>query len=109
MSQFDAFLSYRRLDKEPVKRLEAAMQRLGLHVWRDEAEIEDFAGIQRSISTGLANAKALVVWYSKAYNESRACRWELTAAYVAAQHEGDPRRPDSGSERGGERRADTPA
>src|SRR6185295_11883024 len=36
--------------------------------------------------------KALLAWYSPAYPQSRACQWELTAAFVAAQREGDVRR-----------------
>ena len=41
---------------------------------------------------GLAKSKALLAYYSKTYPLRRACQWELTAAYLAAQAEGDPRR-----------------
>jgi hypothetical protein len=37
-------------------------------------------------------SKALLAYYSKTYPLRRACQWELTAAFLAAQTEGDPRR-----------------
>ena len=37
-------------------------------------------------------SKALLAWYSPDYPKSRPCQMELTAAFVAAQREGDPRR-----------------
>lgn len=89
----DLFLSYRRLDSERVAPLVAALKARGSTVWQDIHEIEDFAGIQRAINDGLAHARALLVWYSKDYNASRACQWELTTAYCAAQASGgDPGR-----------------
>lgn len=89
----DLFLSYRRLDAERVAPLVAALNARGVTVWQDAHEIGDNASIQRAINDGLANARALLVWYSKDYNASRACQWELTTAYSAAQASGgDPRR-----------------
>jgi tetratricopeptide (TPR) repeat protein len=89
----DLFLSYRRLDAERVTPLVAALNARGITVWQDANEIGDNASIQRAINDGLANARALLVWYSKDYNASRACQWELTTAYSAAQASGgDPRR-----------------
>ena len=88
----DLFLSYRWADKTNVEPMLAALHARGVTVWQDAREVEDFASIQRAVSTGLAGARALLAWYSIRYNESRACQWELTAAYCAAQAEGDPRR-----------------
>ncbi|WP_310463105.1 toll/interleukin-1 receptor domain-containing protein [Sphaerotilus sp.] len=88
----DLFLSYRRLDAERVAPLVAALNTRGVTVWQDANEIDDLASIQRAIDHGLAHARALLVWYSKDYNASRACQWELTTAYCAAQASGgDPR------------------
>ena len=70
-----------------VKALEGA----GLLVWIDEARIEDFRGIQSNIEDGLAKSKALLAWYSLRYPQSRACQWELTAAFIAALQQGDVR------------------
>lgn len=88
----DLFLSYRWADKPAVALLVAALQACGVRVWQDAREVEDLASIQRAVATGLANARALLVWYSIRYNEPRACQWALTSAYTAAQAEGDPRR-----------------
>jgi uncharacterized protein (DUF2267 family) len=73
-------------------------------VWFDAAEIDDFASITRAVTEGLAKSKALLAYYSKTYPLRRACQWELTAAFLAAQTEGDPRRrvlvinPESGAD-----------
>ncbi len=88
----DVFISYRHADAAHVQALVSACKRTGLEVWFDEQRVETFASIQSAIETGLAQAKALLVWYSPAYPQSRACQWELTAALVAAQREGDVRR-----------------
>lgn len=92
---FDFFLSYRRCDAARVQPLVDALRTRGLRVWQDVEEIDTFESIQRAIQTGLAQARALLVWYSATYNDSRACQWELTSAYLAAQTDpataGDPR------------------
>ncbi len=88
----DLFLSYRWADKPSVEPLLAALRARGVRVWQDAREVEDAASIQHAVSEGLSKARALLAWYSVTYNESRACQWELTAAYSAAQTEGDPRR-----------------
>ena len=88
----DLFISYRRADADAVRRFAAALSRAGVSVWLDEQRIEDFASIQHSIEDGLERAKAVLAWYSRAYPASLACQWELTRAFVLAQHEGDVRR-----------------
>ncbi len=88
----DLFISYRRDDKASVDALVAALQARGVTVWQDAQRVEDFASIQQAVSAGLIGARALLAWYSGRYNDSRACQWELTSAYLAAQAEGDPRR-----------------
>ena len=87
----DLFLSYRWSDAAAVEPLLAALRARNITVWQDAHEVEDTASIQQAVSTGLAGARALLVWYSARYNASRACQWELTSAYTAAQAEGDPR------------------
>jgi hypothetical protein len=88
----DLFLSYRWADKPAVEPPLAALQARGVRVWQDAREVEDLASIQKAVATGLSGSRALLAWYSSRYNESRACQWELTSAYTAAQAEGDPRR-----------------
>ena len=92
MAPFDLFISYRRKDAARVLPLVDALRDHGLHVWLDQRDIGDFAPITGEIRTGLANSKALLAWYSADYPRSRPCQMELTAAFLAAQHEGDPRR-----------------
>ncbi len=84
------FISYRRKDSAQVGALAAALKAEGLTVWLDRDEIEDAASIQRRIDAGLAEAGALLAWYSADYPRSRACQWELTAALIAAGAEKDP-------------------
>jgi hypothetical protein len=61
-------------------------------VWFDANAIDDFDSITHAVTDGLAKSKALIAYYSKTYPLRRACQWELTAAFLAAQTEGDPRR-----------------
>jgi hypothetical protein len=86
--EYDVFLSHAWADGDRPQRIAKALEKAGLRVWFDATELEDFAGITRAIAEGLANSKALVAYYSKTYPSRRACRWELTAAFLAAQAEG---------------------
>lgn len=89
---YDIFLSYPHADKVEVAKICKALRDKGLNVWMDETDIPDYASITRSIVDGLARSRVLLAYYSLNYSRSRACQWELTAAFLAAQHEGDPRR-----------------
>jgi hypothetical protein len=90
--QFDVFCSYAHVDAEAVGRLVDALRACGLAVYLDRAEIVDFEGITGSIERGLAHSKALLAYYSATYPSRRPCQWELTAAFIAGQRAGDPRR-----------------
>jgi hypothetical protein len=93
MANFDVFVSYAHSDRERVLVLRDALVVQRVAVWLDEREIETFESIGRGIESGLARSKALVAFYSRAYPARRACQWELTAAFLAAQRAGgDPRR-----------------
>jgi tetratricopeptide (TPR) repeat protein len=89
---YDIFLSHAWADGDRPRQIADALTKAGLRVWFDANEIADFASITKAVTEGLANSKALVAYYSKAYPLRRACQWELTAAFLAAQQEGDPRR-----------------
>src|SRR6478609_8104658 len=89
---YDVFMSYAHADGAAVRILVTALEAQGLRVWFDSDEIRDFAGINKAIAEGLANSKVLVAFYSKIYPTRRPCQWELTAAFLAGQREGDPRR-----------------
>jgi len=103
LDSYDVFLSYTWADQEGVRLIEAALRSAGLRVWRDEREVDSFASIVGSIEHGLARSKALVAYYSVVYPTRRACQFELSAAFIAAQQDGDPRNrvlvvnPENGS------------
>jgi tetratricopeptide (TPR) repeat protein len=89
---FDVFLSYTNADKRAVASLRNALVAHNLRVWLDEDRIEPFTSISHSVEQGLAKSAALVAYYSRNYPKSRACQWELTAAFLAAQRiDGNPR------------------
>ena len=89
---YDVFFSYAHADGPRAREIVEALRVRGLRVWFDEREIADFESITRAITEGLARSKALVAYYSARYPLRRACQFELTAAFLAAQREGDPRR-----------------
>ena len=91
-SRYDVFTSYPHKDANQVRPMVEALRRAGLRVWIDKDRIEDFKSIQGHIENGLAKSKVLLAWYSVRYPPSRACQWELTTAFLAAQQEGDVRR-----------------
>ncbi|MFA4957157.1 MAG: tetratricopeptide repeat protein [Candidatus Methanoperedens sp.] len=90
--EYDVFFSYPHKDAAEVQQILEALQSEGLNVWIDKSEISDFDGITRSIIDGLAHSKVLLAYYSRNYWGSRACQWELTAGFLAAQREDDPRK-----------------
>src|SRR5450631_1947391 len=92
VAEYDIFLSHAWADGERPQRIAEALTNAGMWVWLDAAEINDFASITRAVTEGLAKSKTLLAYYSKTYPLRRACQWELTFAFLAAQAEGDPRR-----------------
>jgi len=89
---YDLFFSYAHADRATAEAVVERLRALGLRVWFDVAGIETFGRVTRSIQDGLAHSKALVALYSDTYLTRRACQWELTAAFLTAQHEGCPAR-----------------
>ena len=90
--EYDVFLSHAWADGERPRQIADALTKAGKRVWFDADEINDFVRITRAVTEGLAKSKALVAYYSKTYPLRRACQRELTAAFLAGQTEGDPRR-----------------
>ena len=91
-AEYDVFVSHAWADGDRPHQIANSLRAVGLKVWFDATEIADFESITRAVQQGLARSKALLAWYSKTYPLRRACQWELTAAFLAAQREGDPRR-----------------
>ena len=90
-AKYDIFFSHAWADGEYPQQIVNALCAAGLRVWFDASEINDFVSITRAVADGLAKSKVLVAYYSKTYPQRRACQWELTAAFLAAQTNGDPR------------------
>jgi hypothetical protein len=91
---YDVFLSFTRASPGSAgqaARLENALTAKGLRVFRDVA-IDEFDGITEALVDALAGSRTLVAYYTREYPDRYACQWELTAAFVAAQRHGDPRR-----------------
>jgi tetratricopeptide (TPR) repeat protein len=88
---YDVFLSYSHGDRAPVDELYAALMARKLRVFRDENDIEHFEGITARVRDEVARARVLLAFYSAAYPTRPACQWELRAAFLAAQSQGDPR------------------
>ena len=91
-ARYDVFVSHTwaPTDLAGIRPLVQALRHQGLEVFVDEQEVDRFARITTTITSGLAASKLLLAWYSVAYPKSQACQWELTAAYLAAQRAGDP-------------------
>ncbi|HMD97482.1 MAG TPA: toll/interleukin-1 receptor domain-containing protein [Terriglobia bacterium] len=90
LAEYDVFVSHAWADGDRPCKIAEALKAAGLRVWFDASEIADFASITRAVEQGIAKSKALLAYYSKTYPTRRACQWELTAAFLAAQQEGDP-------------------
>ncbi len=94
VEKYDVFLSFTRTSpgaEEQTERISQALSNRGLRVFRD-SRIDEFDGITAKLVAALAGSKVLLVYYTREYPRRYACQWELTAAFVAAQREGDPRR-----------------
>jgi tetratricopeptide (TPR) repeat protein len=85
----DVFVSHHHVDAAPVQALADALTKRGVRVRLGEQDVADPPGIARRIHQELAQAKALVAYYSRAYATRRACQWELAAALIASDRHGD--------------------
>lgn len=90
MEYFDVFISFAARDLLRVRAISSALEQAGLRTWGYENDVEDFQSITDAVTTGLARSKALLAYCSLTYPTRRACQWELTAAYIAAQQRGEP-------------------
>ncbi|KAB3546211.1 MAG: toll/interleukin-1 receptor domain-containing protein, partial [ANME-2 cluster archaeon] len=88
---YDIFFSYSHTDKDEVMPICSALQTEGLDVWIDKTKSKEGESITGSIVEGLAQSKVLLAYYSQNFPRSRACQWELTAAFLAAQQQGKGR------------------
>ncbi|MGE0824583.1 MAG: tetratricopeptide repeat protein [Candidatus Binatia bacterium] len=89
MDRYDVFVSYCYRDQSAVRALVEALRLTGLQVGYDERNSESVVGIPGTVHPGIAHTKAVLVYYSSQYAMSRACQWEFTAAFLAAQQMGE--------------------
>ncbi len=87
---YDLYISYHRTDCVSVDALVKALRGEGLSIWINHFEVEGGAAVQSSLERGLSRSKALLVWYSTDYLQSRTCQWELTAGLIASEAETAP-------------------
>ncbi|HZN70681.1 MAG TPA: tetratricopeptide repeat protein [Micromonosporaceae bacterium] len=87
---YDVFLALAGPDRDAVRRLRDALTAGGLKAFIDERDIREYHGITAEIERALQGSKALVAYYSRHFTNRAACQYELTAAFLAGQREGDP-------------------
>src|SRR5215470_15306029 len=83
------FLSYTWSNVAEVTRIERALRRRGIAVFRD-VDIGRFDRITSTLAAALDSAGLLLAFYSERYPTRYACQWELTRAFLAARRLGDP-------------------
>lgn len=94
VDSYDVFLSFTRTTPgaiDEIERVVRALEAKRLTVFQD-VRIDEFDGITARLVGALAGSKVLLAHYSKQFPNRYACQWELTAAFLAAQRYGDPRR-----------------
>lgn len=82
---YDIFISHHRLDAEPVQRLAQALEAVGVRYCLDDGGIGQCGDSPANPPQALANAKALLVWYSKDFLQSATCQQTLATAFIAQQ------------------------
>ena len=89
--RFDLFMSLAGPDRKAVRELVRALRAAGMTVFYDE-NLPEYHGITEEIESALAGSTALLAYYSTHYTSRTACQYELTAAFLSGQREGDPTR-----------------
>ena len=86
----DLFISYERGCADPVKRLAAALEKLGVAC----CTVKGGPARGTALPAELGGSKALLAWCSEEYFRSRACQRQLAAACIAREREpaGHPER-----------------
>lgn len=78
------FISHSSRDESAALRLAEDLKRAGLDVWLDKWEIRVGAGITQTIERGLADAKYLAVWLTRASVESGWVQTEWQSKFSSA-------------------------
>jgi tetratricopeptide (TPR) repeat protein len=78
---YDLFISFHRGCAEPIKRLSAALEKLGIAFCAIDGTSPDNA----ELPAALPESKALLAWGSEEYFRSRGCQNHLAAAFIARE------------------------
>ncbi|MEE1830902.1 tetratricopeptide repeat protein [Streptomyces sp. SP17KL33] len=89
MNGHDVFLSFGGDDRVMAERIARELRNRGLSVFLDE-DIRTGQGVTATIERALAASRVLLVYYSAGYPSRYACQFELTAALLTGQREGNP-------------------
>ncbi|MEW2131898.1 toll/interleukin-1 receptor domain-containing protein [Streptomyces sp. NPDC005435] len=89
MDEYDVFLSFGGHDRLMAERTAKELHARGLRVFLDEG-IRTGQGVTAAIERALAASRLLLVYFSAGYPIRYACQFELTAALLAGQREGNP-------------------
>lgn len=65
------FISYRRKDSDRLQPLLDALKAENITYWLDTRDVEPFTDFSDAVVAALADAKAILAWYSGDYPESR--------------------------------------
>jgi len=87
---YDVFVSLAGPDRPAVRDLVDALKDAKLQVFLDEEDIPQYHGITAEIERALHESKTLLAYYSRHFAGRAACQYELTAAFLAGQRQGDP-------------------
>lgn len=79
------FVSYRRSELASVEQACALLEEAGIKVWLDRRQIDALDDFPDEIRRGLADAHAVLVWWSRGYAESAFCMQEYRAAWQNAR------------------------
>lgn len=83
------FFSYRRKDLARAQPLLAALDALGVRVWRDQTDLPDNAAITPN-SRGVGGFQSPARFTPATIRSAVPCRQEITAGWIAAQQMGEP-------------------
>ena len=89
MTGHDVFLSFAGPERGTARQIRDALEQRHLRVWLDET-LPPATSITAGIEEHLNASRIMLVLYSAAYPLRPACQFELTAAFLAGQREGDP-------------------
>jgi tetratricopeptide (TPR) repeat protein len=81
---YDLFISFHRACAEPVKRLSAALESLGVSCF---TSVGTGSGSAAELPAELAESRVFLAWCCEDYFRSRACQRQLAAAFIARERE----------------------